>query len=46
MMSSLAEIDRSNVVDVDLGSADRTELPEITTLGLAYQPLVRGSVVL
>jgi CRISPR-associated protein Cas2 len=34
------------VIFVDLGSADRTELPEITTLGLAYQPLVRGSVVL
>jgi CRISPR-associated protein Cas2 len=34
------------VMFVDLGSADRTVLPEITTLGLVYQPQARGSVVL
>jgi hypothetical protein len=31
---------------IDLGSAERAELPEIATLGLLYRPLVRGSVVL
>jgi CRISPR-associated protein Cas2 len=34
------------VMFVALGSAERTALPEITTLGLPYQPQVRGSVVL
>jgi CRISPR-associated protein Cas2 len=34
------------VMFVDLGSAYRTVLPEITTLGLVYQPQVRSSVVL
>lgn len=34
------------VIFFDLGSAERTELPEITTLGLVYRPQVRGSVVL
>jgi CRISPR-associated protein Cas2 len=34
------------VIFVDLGSAYRTELPEITTLGLVYQPQIRSSVVL
>ena len=34
------------VIFLDLGSGYRTELPEITTLGLVYKPQVRGSVVL
>jgi CRISPR-associated protein Cas2 len=34
------------VMFIDLGGAERTALPEITTLGLSYQPQVRGSVVL
>lgn len=34
------------VMFVDLGNADRTELPEITTLGLPYKPQARKSVVL
>jgi CRISPR-associated protein Cas2 len=34
------------VMFIDLGSAERAELPEIATLGLPYWPLVRGSVVL
>jgi CRISPR-associated protein Cas2 len=34
------------VIFLDLGSAYRTELPEITTLGLVYKPQVRSSVVL
>jgi len=34
------------VIFLDLGSAARSELPEITTLGLVYRPQSRGSVVL
>lgn len=34
------------VIFLSLGSAERTDLPEITTLGLAYRPQRRGSVVL
>jgi CRISPR-associated protein Cas2 len=34
------------VIFLDLGSAQRTELPELTTLGLVYCPQVRGSIVL
>jgi CRISPR-associated protein Cas2 len=34
------------VLFLDLGSAEKTVLPEITTLGLPYHPQVRGSVVL
>jgi CRISPR-associated protein Cas2 len=34
------------VIFLDLGSAARSVLPEITTLGLVYRPQSRGSVVL
>ncbi len=34
------------VMFIDLGSAERKELPEISTLGLGYAPHVRGSIVL
>jgi CRISPR-associated protein Cas2 len=34
------------VIFIDLGSAERKELPEISTLGLGYQPQTRGSIVL
>jgi CRISPR-associated protein Cas2 len=34
------------VMFINLGSAERKELPEITTLGLGYQPHSRGSIVL
>jgi hypothetical protein len=33
------------VIFLDLGSASRSELPEITSLGLVYRPQNRGSVV-
>jgi CRISPR-associated protein Cas2 len=34
------------VMFVELGSAERTEVREISTLGLPYRPQIRGSVVL
>jgi CRISPR-associated protein Cas2 len=34
------------VMFIDLGRADRTELPEITTLGLPWHPQTRASIVL
>ena len=34
------------VMFIDLGRADRTELPEITILGLPWRPQMRGSIVL
>lgn len=34
------------VMFIALGRADRTELPEISTLGLPWRPQSRGSIVL
>ena len=34
------------VLFIDLGSGERAELPEITSLGLPYRPQTRGSIVL
>lgn len=34
------------VMFVSLGRADRTDLPEVTTLGLPWRPQRRGSIVM
>lgn len=34
------------VLFIDLGCADRTEVTEVTSLGLPWQPQTRGSIVL
>ena len=34
------------VMFIDLARADRTELPEIRTIGLPWRPQTRGSIVL
>ena len=45
-LQDLVNHDEDQVLFVALGSAERTALPEISSLGLAYTPQVRGSVVL
>jgi len=45
-LKKILHMNEDQVIFLSLGSAERTELPEITTLGLVYRPQRRGSVVL
>jgi CRISPR-associated protein Cas2 len=45
-LKQVMNLDVDQVIFIDMGSAERSELPEIKSLGVAYKPQLRGSVVL